>query len=127
MLRDSDYPTELQPFLPSVRSLSGRLSDGDDDDRADIAQEMFRKILEVRAKKPDASDAYLRSAAWRRGVEFALRELHDGPIDRKLKRVDRSRLSPYDEDEIAHHSHATVSGKTKAQHTARKRRSWKWS
>ena len=73
MLRDSDYPAELRPFLPCVQRLSARLADGNDDDRADIQQEMFLRILEVRAKKPDASGAYLRGAAWNRGREFALR------------------------------------------------------
>ena len=68
---------------------------------------MFLRILEVRAKKPDASDKYLRGAAWKRGCEFATRELHDGPLDRKKKRVDRSRMAPFDEDEIAHHSSAS--------------------
>jgi DNA-directed RNA polymerase specialized sigma24 family protein len=105
MLRDSDYPEDLRRLVPWVKKLAGLLSD-DEDDRLDIEQEMVLRILEVRAKKPDASDPYLRGAARNRAVEFATRKLHDGPRNRVTQRVDRSRMAPYDEDEIAHHSSA---------------------
>ena len=106
MSRDSNYPENLRPLVPWVKKLAGHLADGDEDDRLDIVQEMFLRILEVRAKTPGASDRYLRGVAKNRGYEFTYRELCDGPINRVTQRVDRSWIVPYDEDEIAHHSSA---------------------
>ena len=120
MSNDSDYPTDLRPLLPCVRAVSGALADGDPDAMEDIAQEMFLRILEVRAAKPDASDAYLRGAARNRGREFATRKLHDGPRNRVTQRVDLGRMCEYDEHEVAYHYSASLTGKPEKMHIARR-------
>ena len=124
---DTAYPSGLHPFCACVQVTAARLA-CEPEDAEDIRQEMWLKILTVREDRPEASIAYVKKAAQNRALEFYFRKLSDGPLDRKTFRLDLSRMCLFDESEVAHHPRTVdAGGKTKAPHTARRRRSGKWS